>query len=156
MPWTEKEAQSLNGSQNTSSERTQVLNETREKFLPIAQKEAAAGAKPIQPIDFQPVKSPGNYEAEFAVKGDDVIFHFWPWGYHDAERRGTALPRFQKDFIDKLNMSMAKTFGSHRLQISEDQDMGAFFVKAVGFGTNQFHRKLCIEACENLHQRFES
>ena len=156
MPWIAQDTNSNHDPVNTGPERGKSLDDTKSELLPLAQKEAAAGAKPIQPIDFQPVKSPGNYEAEFAVKDDDVIFHFWPWGYHDAERRGTALPRFSKDFIEKLSASMAKTFGQHRLQVSEDQDMGAFFVKAVGYGTNQFHRKLCIEACENLHQRFES
>jgi hypothetical protein len=155
MPWIVRDTNSNRDSAVDGSVDAKSFENTKSELLPIAHKESLTGAKTIQPIDFQPVKSPGNYEAEFAVKGEDVIFHFWPWGYHEAERRGVALPRFKKNFAEKLNSSMAKTFGQHRIQISEDPDMGAFFVKAVGFGINQFHRELCIEACENLHNEFE-
>lgn len=151
--WTEKDQEQ--GIQNPSNARTQELNQIREESLPVAQREADAGIRPFEPIDFQPVKSPSNYEAEFAVKGEDVIFHFWPWAFHDAQSKGHTPPYFRKDFREHLTVSMSKTFGPNRLQIEEDKDMGAFFVKAVGFGLNSFFRNLCIEACEDLHTRLE-
>lgn len=156
MPWTEKDPKSSNGTHSPSDERAQLLSKTKEEFLPIAVKEASAGDKGIDQVDFQPVKSPGTYEAEFAVKGDDVIFHFWPWGYHDAERRGETTPRFKRGFQDSLMKAMSQAFDPKRVEISEDKDMGAIFVKASGFGSNQFFRKLSIEACELLHKSFES
>lgn len=155
MSWTEKDQN--DSAKSASADRQDLLNAARAEVLPIAQKEAAQGNKGFGPIDFQPVKSPGNYEAEFALKGEDIIFHFWPWGYHDAQDKNRALPRFRKDFSSLLSVSMEKAFGNpNRLQIEEDRDMGAFFVKAIGFAINPFHRNLCIEACENLHQRLET
>lgn len=156
MPWTEKDAQSANGVHGAEGDRVNILNQTREEYLPLAEKEAASGAKAVEPIKFQPVMSPGNYEAEFAVKGEDVIFHFWPHGYHDAEKNGTVLPRFKRGFQNFLVSAMAKAFDPRRLQIEEDKDMGAIFVKAIGFAHNEFYRKLAIEACELLHKSFES
>lgn len=156
MPWTEKDPKSANGTHSATNERAQLLSKTKEEFLPIAAKEASSGDKGIQTVEFQPVKSPGTYEAEFAVKGEDVIFHFWPWGYHDAERRGETLPRFKKGFQASLAKAMSEAFDSKRVEIQDDPDMGAIFVKASGFGTNQFFRKLSIDACERLHKSFES
>lgn len=154
MSWTEREQNE--SAKSASAERQDQLNAAKAEVLPIAQKEAASGKKGFEPIDFQPVKSPGNYEAEFAVKGEDIIFHFWPWGYHDAQDKSRALPRFRKEFSSFLAVSMEKAFGNpKRLQIEEDRDMGAYFVKATGFAINPFHRNLCIEACEDLHKRLE-
>lgn len=156
MPWTEKDPKSSNGVHSPDNERAQLLSKTKEEFLPIAEKEASAGDKGVAPISFQPVKSPGTYEAEFAVKGEDVIFHFWPWGYHEAERRGETLPRFKRGFQNFLIKAMSEAFDPKRLVVEDDKDMGAIFVKATGFGTNQFYRNLCIDACERLHKSFES
>lgn len=156
MSWTEKDPKSSNGIHAADTARAQLLSKTKEEFFPIAVKEASGGDKGIAPVEFQPVKSPGTYEAEFAVKGDDVIFHFWPWGYHDAERRGETLPRFKRGFQNFLITAMSEAFDPKRLVVEDDKDMGAIFVKATGFGSNQFYRKLCIEACEKLHKSFES
>src|SRR5687767_9711082 len=119
----------------------------------VIEEEARAGDKLIEPVNFQPVRSPGNYEAEFAAKGDDIIFHFWPDGYHDAQNKGKHPPRFKKDFGHHLFVAMSATFGPRRLEIENDDDMGAIFVKATGYGTNQFFRTMAISVCEDLHKK---
>jgi len=149
MSWSEKFA---DGSSKESP--SQEYDALKDSLLPVTVRESKSGNKFIAPIDFQPVKSPKNYEAEFAVKGEDLIFHFWPWGYHDAEADGLALPRFKPNFEKFLTQAIAAQFGNKTF-ISRDEDVGAFFIKAPGFGLNQFHRELAIKACEELHNMFE-
>lgn len=112
--------------------------------------------KVIEPVHFQPVKSPGNYEAEFAIKDGDVIFHFWPYGFHEAQVREQTPPRFKRGFHQFLVSAMASAFDSRRLEFEDDKDMGAIFVRAKGFADNQFYRQLAIQACEKLHAILES
>ena len=38
------------------------------------------------------------------------------------------------------------------VDIEHDPDVGAWFVKAKGWGENQFSRELSIKACEQLHK----
>lgn len=150
--------------QQTETRKTSAATEAKakeydeaKKSLPVVQKEADAGVRPFSTVEFQPIKGVNTFEAEFGVKGDDVIFHFWPWGYHDVERsnenvaNARRLPIFEKGFEDKLKKVLAKTFGESRCDVSFDSDMGAWFVKARGAGLNQFNRELCIEAATNLH-----
>ena len=120
--------------------------------LPVIEKEAEGGVKPIEPLRFQPVRSPKIYEAEFAVKGKDLIFHFWPDGYHDAERDGRAKPALKPHFIHNLLETMADVFGSGRIKLEEDRDVGAIFVQVFGWGENDSYRQIAIEACEKFHK----
>lgn len=150
MSWLEKNNETHSVSQADAA-RAKVLDETRDENLPIVQKETDAGVKPFEQVQLQPVKSPGIYEAEFGVRKGDVIFHFWPSGYHVAERRGVAAPKFKPMFEAVLTKVMGEVFDSNRVTVENDIDMGALFVRAKGWGEAQFHRDLCIKACEQLH-----
>jgi hypothetical protein len=150
MSWLEKNVET-NAVGKTDAARSKILDEAREENLPTIQKEANAGTKPFIPVQLQPVKSPGIYEAEFGVKGQDVIFHFWPSGYHAAEHRGVAPPRFAAGFEATLKKVMGEVFDEKRVTIENDLDVGALFVRATGWGEAQFHRDLCIKACEKFH-----
>lgn len=150
MPWTEKNSDGSSGAK-TSAE----YDLLKENLLPVAAKEASQD-KNVKPLEFQPVKSPGNYEAEFTRKDDDVIFHFWPWGFHEAQDKGTTLPRFRQGFETFLVQSMSEVFNARTIQIEHDLDMGALFLRCRGAGLNQFFRENAIKACESLHAKFES
>lgn len=132
------------------------LDKVKKELAPIAEKEVNSGDKLLKPIDFQPVISPGHYEGEFAKKDADIIFHFWPHGYHEAENAGRYPPRFEKNFEAVLKASMEKTFGPGRFEMHNDSDMGAIFVKVFSFGLSEFYRELCIEVCELIHNGLES
>lgn len=106
----------------------------------------------LEPIRFQPVRSPGIYEAEFGQKGDDVIFHFWPYGYHAADSAGRALPRFPKIFESVLERAMVSSYGEGRFEIINDKDMGAWFARAKGWGTSMFARETAVKVCEAVHK----
>jgi len=123
----------------------------KQVLAPFAEKEADQGVKPFDPINFQEVLSPENYEAEFAMKEDDIIFHIWPWKLHEADKNGRVRPRFKKDFVQHLNFAFGKVFFS-RWTFEFDEDMGSYFVKATGFGASQFARELALEAMEVLHK----
>lgn len=132
-----------------TEDRERDLNKARDESIPMVTRDQSR--KDLTPLEFQPVKSPGIYEGEFAVKDEDLIFHFWPYGYHKAERDGHARPRFRPGFDKWLADVMGSVFSPNRIEIKHDEDVGAWFVRASGYGTNQFHRKLCIKACELLH-----
>lgn len=143
------------------TETRQEIDVTREKAksledeklgLPKLQKEADQGLKPIQPIRFQPINGTDYFEAEFGVRGNDIIFHFWPWKYHETERNGRPVPRFHKGFASILVSTMGTVFDPMRVEIYEDRDVGAWFVKAIGYGTNTFHRDLSIKAVTELYK----
>lgn len=150
MSWLEKNSETNEVAQPNAT-RTKVLDDARAEGLPTIEKESDAGVKPFNPVQLQPVKSPGIYEAEFGVKNDDVIFHFWPSGYHAAERRSAAAPQFKIGFEQALKKVMGEVFDSKRVVVDHDPDVGALFVRAKGWGDAQFHRDLCIKACEQLH-----
>ena len=120
-----KEINTANGKEITiDAAKEKLFNEVR-KDLPLIQKEASAGVKSFEPLKFQPVVSSGRFEAEFAAKGGDIIFHIWPHGYHEAERQGKYLPKFPKDFSDLLVKTMGSSFDPMRVEIHEDRDIGA-------------------------------
>jgi hypothetical protein len=150
MSWLEKNTET-NEVAAPNAAREQILDEARAEGLPTIKKEADAGVKPFATVQLQPVKSPGIYEAEFGVKDADVIFHFWPSGYHAAERRGAAAPRFKDGFEAAVKKVMGDTFDPNRVAMDTDPDVGALFVRAKGWGEAQFHRDLCIKACEQIH-----
>lgn len=152
MNWTEQQMKTGEVS-SVDDDKARLLNEVKNASLPVVQKEASGGVRPFKEVEFQPIKGVKTFEAEFGTKGDDVIYHVWPWGYHDADRReGQRLPEFRKDFEKLLSKSMAKVFGEGRCDISYDADIGAWFVKARGFASNQFFRNICIEAAQTLHK----
>jgi hypothetical protein len=152
MSWIEKQVDTDKQSEVTG-QRAIELDQAREESLPRLKKEADKGQAPFIPVRFQPVRSPGIYEAEFAPKDENVVFHFWPYGYRKAERAGLAAPRFKKDFEPILTKAMQDTFGEKRIQVEYVKAMGAFFVEAKGWGEHQFMRDLCIKACEAVHTR---
>lgn len=150
MSWTEQEHKSRTVVHVSQGRESELENEKKASLSAI-QRESEE-TKPFDPMRFQPVKSPDIYEAEFVSKGADVIFHFWPWNYHHAERDGKPAPKFKPGFEQALRKSMSDVFQEHRLEVIHDLDIGAWFVKAKGWGENQFARELSIKACEALHK----
>jgi hypothetical protein len=134
------------------AQKANEYDQAKAEGLPVVTKEAEGGIKPLDPVKFQPVRSPGIFEAEFGVKGKDLIFHFWPDGYHKADRNSLAPPAFKKDFLQRLTKTMVDTFTKERVLIEEDRDMGAFFVKAHGWGENDSYREISIKVCEIFHK----
>lgn len=147
MSWTERDLRT--GEQmHVTAEKAAKLDAGKAVDLPKIAKEEM---KSFEPIKFQPVKSPGIYDAEFGVKGPDLIFHFWPAGYHEAERRGTKAPAFVREFPTQLGSVMTEIFKAERCEFYNDPDVGAYTVKAMGWGENQFVFDLAVKACKNLH-----
>lgn len=152
MNWTEQQT-ATREKLDVDEARSRLLTEVRKESLPVVQKEASSGVRPFEKVDFQPIKGVNTFEAEFGVKGEDVIYHVWPWGYHEADRKkDERLPSFKRDFEKVLSQVMASVFGQGRCDLSFDADIGAWFVKVNGFGTNQFFRNVCIEAALALHK----
>lgn len=152
MAWVEQELKDRKRLA-VSPERAALLNETKKEVHPIIVQEAARGDKPFEPLKFQPVKSPGLFEAEFAKKESDLIFHFWPWGLHDADRNGTPRPPFSVQFRNYMPLALYEIFDKKFVEIIEDRDMGSFYVKVKGFGGKQFWFDLCVKAVTGLHHR---
>lgn len=148
MSWTEQDPKSRTVLP-VSTKREHELDEARATALPQVLKEQ--GGKGIETVRFQPVISPGIYEAEFAVKGADLIFHFWPHGYRRAVEDGKRRPEFKAGFKEVLERVMSEAFTRSRLDISFDADVGAWFIKARKWGDSSFFRELAIRACEALH-----
>jgi hypothetical protein len=134
-----------------SAEKERERDRARDENLPIVQSQAAKGKLPFNPVRLTPVKSPGIYEGEFGSKDGDVILHFWPYGYHQAERDRLAAPRFVGDFPEKLKAVMEREFGSGRVVVEHVPDLGSWCVTARGWAAQQFHMELAIKACERLH-----
>jgi hypothetical protein len=151
MNWVEQEMDSRNPMAVTP-ERERTLDWEKSNSLPLIAKEADSGEKQIVPIVFQPVQSPGNFEAEFGVKDGDLIFHFWPWHYHLDEKAGRMKRAFKKGFREALGTSMHASFEAPTITIAEDRDMGAWFVMVKGGGRHQFHRQRAITAVTALHK----
>src|SRR3954463_8140201 len=108
MGWTQKNQE---GSASVvPPELEKEYDQVKKDSLPKVQKEANDGVRPFKTVDFQPVKSPNIYEAEFGVKEEDVIFHFWPWNYHMLERQGHRTPEFPKGFQIKLLEALEDSF----------------------------------------------
>lgn len=152
MAWVEQELRDRKKLPVTP-ERERLLNEVKKGSLPTIVQEAASGDKRIEPIHFQPVRSPGHFEAEFAKRDGDVIFHFWPWGLHAAERDGRPRPPFTKDFRIQMLGALCEFYDSKLVAVEEDRDMGAFFAKVRGAGTKQFWFDLAVKMMTNLHNR---
>jgi hypothetical protein len=153
MSWTEKDMQTQEVSTATV-ERAKVLQDAVSgKHAQVLKGEVSNGTRPYKPISLQPVRAPGIYEGEFGVKEEDLIFHFWPWNYHQMDSEGRPTPRFHQQFIPTLNKVMGDVFGANRIEVSEDRDLGAVFAKARNWASNQFHRELCVKVCQELYTR---
>lgn len=152
MNWVEQDQET--GNRHTApASRAAVLEETKKDTLPVVQKEAEKGKLPFEPVHLTPVRSPGIYEGEFGSKDGDLFFHFWPYGYRQAEREGKARPRFRADIEQILDKTMAEVFGAPRVQYSDYRERnGSFYVKATGWAQNQFAREIAVKACEKLHK----
>jgi hypothetical protein len=151
MSWKEQELASRKPL-NVDAAREKLLNDVKKEAHPIIIKESDAGGKTVVPVKFQPVQSPGIFEAEFGVKDGDLIYHFWPWGLHVADKSGRGRPAFKVGFGKALAEVMKDSY-KNKAVIEEDRDMGAWFVKVVDGGKNQFHRKLAINTVTALHKK---
>ena len=152
MSWVEQELKNRKPL-DVSPKRAETLNEVKKQVHPIIVKEAAQGDKPFEALKFQPVKSPGLFEAEFAKKDSNLIFHFWPWGLHEADRTGQPRPPFSSNFRNELKKTMDETFNARFVHIAEDRDMGAIFVQITGGGAKQFWHDLGVKAVTSLHHK---
>lgn len=152
MSWVEQELKNRK-KLVVSPERAETLNGAKKEVHPIIVKEASQGDKPVEPLRFQPVKSPGLFEAEFAKRGADLIFHFWPWGLHEADRTGQPRPPFSATFRSVMPAVLYKHFGTRFVHITEDRDMGSFFVKVDGYGAKQFFHDLAVKAVTEIHHK---
>lgn len=149
MNWVEHESKNRKDLKVTS-ERAALLDKVKAEALPPIRREAANGDKSVQPVRFQPVKSPGIFEAEFGEKDGNVIFHFWPWGFHEAERNGQPRVAFVVGFGNLLKKTMHKHFGTE-IEVIEDRDMGSWFVKIPALGKKQFWFELAVKAATEMH-----
>lgn len=132
--------------------KARILDEAK-KELPVVQREADGGVRPFETVQYQPIQGVGIFEAEFGVKKEDVIFHFWPWGYHASERAGESRrPTFRKGFDQELKKAVEGEFRNHRAEVFEDPDVGAWFVRVIGGANFQFHRQMCINAVTSLYK----
>lgn len=147
--WLEKDQQTK-VIQGADLKRTKELNAERDVSLPVISKETQKGAPPFDPMKFSPVIGTDIYEAEFAVKGSDVIFHFWPYNYHSADSAGKATPSFLKGFQVQLKKSFESVFGKNRIEIKDDRDMGALYVRAIGWADNQMWKEQAVRAFKNF------
>lgn len=130
--------------------RAKLYDELRESSLPVISRDQ--GQKPLLPIVFQTIIGRGIYEGEFASKDNDIIFHFWPFGYHTAERMEKRTPTFPVSFKSAIERVFQNTFGgANRLKITDDADIGAVTVQALGWGTSSYARDLSIKACKSLY-----
>ena len=150
--WTEQDMETRKVSK-ADAERASLLDLVKKENLPTIKKEAESGGPGFKPIDFQPIRSPGIYEAEFAVKEKDIIFHFFPHGYARAAHQNLATPPFKPGFLKVVKEQLALVFDAHRVDIQEDKDLGGISAKARGWGDSSYARDLCIKVCEAIHKK---
>lgn len=111
------------------------------------------GGKPIDPIHFQEVLGPKIFEGEYGVRGEDIIFHLWPYGYHQAMDDNKFPPKFHKNFKGQLVVSVAKVFPTNKVELENHiQRMGSLYVCIYGGASGMFHDQKCIEFCEDLYK----
>ena len=151
MAWVEQELKERKKLEVTPA-REKLLNEVKRATLPTIVQEAASGDKSFEAINFQPVKSVGRFEAEFAKRDGDIIFHFWPWGLHAADREGTPRPPFTAAFRAALPKALYDEFDVKLVTIIEDRDMGSIYVKAESYGKKQFWFDLARKVVTTLHR----
>lgn len=150
MAWNEQEMRGRKPL-TVTPERAAVLDMARSEALPVVKKEVGTGDKSVEPIKFQSVLSPGIFEAEFGTRGDDIIFHFWPWGFHEAERLGKPRVAFTPGFGAALSQALVDVLDGLHVHVEEVRDMGSWYASATGYAKKQFWRELAIKAITRLH-----
>jgi len=128
-------------------------DEAVREHSPVLGSEEKKGPKKFEPVQMQPVISYGLFEGEFAAKGTDLIFHFWPYKYREDLAAGRRTRKFEDRFEPHLKTAMTSVFGQNRVEVLEDPEMGSYFVRAFGFGDHDFWKNLAIDACKSLHSR---
>ena len=128
------------------------FDKVKAEIHPVITKEADAGIRPFQQLKFQPVIGHGIFEAEFATKADDIIFHVWPFGYRSKEREGKPLPKFSSTSEDLLTKALQKSFAANRVELIFDKDMGSYFVKALGYAKSLDPNLLAIDVCREFYR----
>jgi hypothetical protein len=141
-----------------NEQRTEQLNQAVGESLPAIHAEVATGVKGLEPISLKPFRCPeGKFEGEFGTKDGDLIFHFWPYGYYQAEHDGTALPAFDRIFTRKLLEEIfGQSFRPDRIEVLPEPGLGSICVLAKGYGGSQFQYELCFKAVEALYKRLAS
>jgi len=139
-----------------SAEREALLNEVRNSVRPVITREVDRGDKGIEPVQFKEVRSPGLFEAQFARKQNDVVFHFWPWGFALAEKRGEPRPAFQPGMRVQIREAFVDIYGdSEFLSVTEDdwdREMGSITAIVRGQGAKQFWYDLAVKVVTQLHK----
>lgn len=148
--WKEQLSSVRDGMSDASPERARILDMEKESGIPIITKEPSS--RPFDQVRPQPVIGDKTFEGEFFVKGKDVIFHFWPFGYHKADDLNKIPPRFNKKIESVLKSCFEKNIIRYKVEISEDRDMGAWFVKIVNGSENLFYYDNAIAVCESIHE----
>jgi hypothetical protein len=155
MSWAELDHKTRDSLPMTG-EREALLNEVRKEVRPLIVHEVDQGDKGIEPVEFKEVKSPGLFEAQFGKKYNDVVMHFWPWGFHLAEKRGEPRPAFRAGMRAALELAIFDVYGrSDFVKLSEDEwdrEMGAITVLLLGQGAKQFWYELAVKAMKTLHR----
>jgi hypothetical protein len=149
MHWIEHD-NTTNKLSAADQERAALLDKVKKEALPTVKREEESGAPEFDPVEFTKIKGPGIFEAEFGRKNNDLIFHFWPAGYEKAVREERARPPFRLKFKETLQQVMEAAFEKRRVVVSEDQDVGAIFVRCSGWGSHQYLRENSIKACEKF------
>jgi hypothetical protein len=128
----------------------------RETGIPRLEREwesvdTKVGGKPIDPIHFQEVIGPKIFEGEYGVKGEDIIFHLWPYGYQQSMDDNKFPPKFHKNFKDQLGKSLTKVFTTNTVdQENHQSTMGSIYVCIRGGASGMFYKQKCIDFCEDL------
>lgn len=71
----------------------------------------------IEALKFTKVLGPDTFDAEFGVKGDDAILHFWSAGSTVMVKNGKAPFPFPKHFMEKLNDALKAEFYEGRYEL---------------------------------------
>lgn len=152
MPWQARDTdtqQRLDVSQSAAAE----FDKAKSDVHHLIAKEADLGVKHFKQLKFQPVIGNGVFEAEFAEKDDDIIFHFWPYNYRLKQKEGKPqLPKFPANAETLLKRALTTSFAENRIELTFDTDMGSYFVKALGYAKSLNPRHLAIEACKKFYQ----
>jgi hypothetical protein len=151
MVWHERQLETQQDSQ-VDQARAAELDKAKVDVHQAIVKETGEGLRQFKPIKFQPVIGRGIFEAEFAEKDDDIIFHFWPYQYRLKQKEGKQLPQFPQGTENLLKLSLTTSFADNRIETSFDQDMGSFFVRAIGYAKSLDPKYLAVNVCKKFYE----
>lgn len=130
------------------SEARNMLNNMGEPIEAAKIRDAVITLKPVVMDSFR---------VEYAVKGDDLIFHFYipPRAEQTFNQKGAKqawLDYFLNRFKDKLVIVLQEYFecGAPRLQAMYTEEIASWFIKAQGFGNSADPDLLCRRFFEKL------